>query len=104
MKRKLIIIKTVDTEKEYTFELGKTGKENPQLWKVEINIACVDSHGNSCIGSQGTKGSVYVERETLEDAGLIPRIITKEDEPKKEVLVEDLILGLLEYVGVYPEK
>ena len=101
MKRKMVIIKTSDTKKEYEFEVGKSDKDRPQLWEVEIKIACVDDDGSSSIDRYSENRFIYVERETLENHGLVPREIkSKEALPKKST--EDLMLEFLE--RVFPEK
>ena len=97
----VVRITTADTKKTYEFD-GK--KDNLQLWEVSLQIRCVDDWGRSSSGSRHTEGQVYLERQTLVNAGLLPVAAQdKEPTPEEKRTVEDLILELLEHVGVFPE-
>ncbi len=80
------------------------GKDVPQLWEVSISIHHVNGKtGYVDQGYRSSEGKIHVERDVLEDHGLLPM----SDERKKEGITptktaEDLILELLEHVGVYP--
>ena len=97
--KSVVRITTEDTKKTYEFP----GLDNPQLWAVTLQIKCVDGGGFAHFSSPSfcTERIIHVERETLANAGLIGRPVEKEDKPLEET-AEDLILRLLEHVGVYP--
>lgn len=98
MKRNLTIIKTTDTKKEYTFEAG-VYNNNPQIWKVSINIDSVDCDAleNKYKDEHLTGGRVveiYVERKTLVEAKMLPIVHNDKPATIKET-PEKLILRLL---------
>ncbi len=100
MRENIIRITTHDTRKTYEFPM-KTGN-NPYLWEVELRIGFVKANGRTLYGlSRNT--SIFLEESTLKQHGLIGKAIGKQRnkiEPSKNP--EDLILELLELVGVYP--
>jgi len=103
-KQTVIRIETYDTKKTYEFVSG-VQNENPPLWEVGIFVRPVGSGGTAVAsGNQYPKKVIHLERETLESCGLVPS--QKKDEPKVEPTrtIEDVILELLEYVGVYPTE
>lgn len=94
-----IFITTSDTKKTYEYP---SKKDSPQLWEVKMEIHCVDNYGNS-FSSCSRVDNIFLERETLEQHGLLPGNIKKDTAPNTpSPTVEDLILRLLELVGVYP--
>ena len=103
MREKIVRITTYDTKKTFEFP-AKEGVENPQLWEVELRTGGVGHDGRTRYGLS-KETSIFVERHTLEDHGLTGKIIDKKG---KEVIPpktpEDLILELLEIVGVYPTE
>lgn len=94
-------ITTQDTKK--TYELPS--ENAPQLWLVELIISNVEHATGTAIKSAHTKASIHLERQTLVDAGLLPKA-EADKEPTNETRErpEDLILRLLEHVGVFPEQ
>ena len=103
MREKIVRITTHDTKKVYEFSINNT-KNITDLWEVEIKIAEVDWLGRTDRYPQATK-KIYLERETLESHGLTEAVKNEEGkvvEPPKTP--EDLILELLETVGIYPTE
>ncbi len=75
-----------------------------QIWEVTLSIRCLDGGGQANF-SGFTSHTIHLPRATLEAHGLLPR----KKEPTQPIpdpapTVEDLILDLLECVGVYPEQ
>ena len=98
-KETITRIHTEDTDRTYEFPC----KDNPQLWNVELRIACVGENGHDYLApSSLVKASVYLERATLEEAGLLPRKDTKEVKAPPLETVEDMIIRLLEHLGYFP--
>ncbi len=97
--KEIIRITTEDTEKTYEFP----GENNPPLCAVKIEISDITAEGKSYFGvaSGATEKIVHLELKTLENAGLRPMRKEREDEAPTETPV-DLIIRLLEHVGVYP--
>jgi hypothetical protein len=97
-----VFITTADTGKTYTFPPVE-GVENPQLWEVKISIHSVSSRGNTDSGYSSAEREIFVERQKLVDHGLLP--VSTDDKPKPipAPTAEDLILSLLDLVGVHPE-
>lgn len=82
------------------YRLGHEG--TPQLWAVELRISPVGDHGYMQMPN-GASATVFVERGTLQEHGLLPRPKTAAKENPSDVKpVEELILELLSHVGVYP--
>ena len=94
-------ITTSDTKKTYEF----TGPDTPRLWAVDLQINSVNTNGLITRYSSDTPTTVFLERETLKEHGLFPRVKTEVSEPVGIApTVEDLILDLLGHLGVYPEQ
>ena len=106
MKKVITQITTADTKKTYEFT-GKKNGEAPQLWFLEIRGHAVEpsdgSHTNSKYAASCDVhhiGDLYVERQTLVNAGALPK--SYNDQPAtKEETVEELFLRLLEKVGFH---
>jgi len=92
-KETFVRITTEDTKK--TYELP--GKDVPQLWHVSMEIRSHEKGYSIC------KEDIYLERQTLVDHGLVPQVEKDTPPPAPVPTVEDLILQLLEAVGVFPE-
>jgi len=100
MKTTIVRITTEDTKK--TYELP--GEDVPQLWAAEISVTCVDKYGYHTTPNSNKK-TIYLERQTLVDHGMLPQSHTDEKPPVPVApTAEDLILQLLECVGVFPEE
>lgn len=102
MKRVYTEITTADTKKTYVMD--RNSDNNPQLWEASISLKCLDKAGD--IDNYRNKtANIYLERETLERAGLLPQAIYK-DKPNVEPAetAEDLIIRLLNHVGFYPTE
>lgn len=90
-------ITTADTQQ--TYELGNG--EVPQLWEVRLSIACISDAGTNYGHSE--KACIHLERETLENAGLLPRSDSgPKNAPSQDETAEDLAIRLLEHLGYYP--
>ncbi len=102
MKRVYTEITTADTKKTYVMD--KKYGINPQLWEASISIKHVSDNGYTDSYISRTE-SIYLERETLEKAGLLPFTVDR-DQPKPETVetAEDLIIRLLNHVGFYPTQ
>ena len=99
MKKTVVRITTEDTKK--TYELP--GEDTPQLWAAEISVAAVDQYGHNR-NPDSCKKTIYLERQTLIDHGLIGKMQETKDQSVPAPTAEDLILQLLECVGVFPEE
>ncbi len=97
--KSIVRITTEDTKK--TYEFPKEG--NPRLYSVELKITAIGSSGQPQFGSMCAK-YIHLEENTLLKAGLLQ----DQSRGPKEAGVpitetpEDLILRLLEHVGIYP--
>ena len=90
---------TTDKGKMYRFPCI----DNPQLWAVELRIACVGDNGKHH-AKQFTTAVIHVERQTLVDHGLAPLTPVDAPIPVPAPTTEDLILQLIEHVRVFPES
>ena len=104
MRKQYVEITTHDTKKTYRFP-PEEGVVNPQLWETRIQIRCLGTFGMGS-PSWSSAESIHLERSTLERVGLLPK---PRDEQILQVNVkkktpEDLLLELLETVGVYPTE
>jgi hypothetical protein len=93
-------ITTVDTKKTYKYPQDET-----PLWRVRLEVDKVNGSGSieRYFSIAGHATEVYVEEETLRNAGVTGVGVTKknsDDAPRETV--EDLLLRLLEHVDVYP--
>ena len=100
-----IFITTVDG-KTITYPQKEGSKQ--QVWEATLRISLVDSNTGYAKDTRiygPAEVTVFVTRETLEEAGLLPRQrgAFNESEPPSET-AEDLLLRLLEHVGVYPQE
>ncbi len=78
-------------------------RKNPQVWAVSMTLQCVEEDtGDYSFKRYSTQKTIFVERDTLENAGLMQVFDGREIPEEKKITVEDLILQLLEHVGVYP--
>jgi len=105
-KQTVIQITTYDTKKTYEFVRGLQN-ENPPLWEVGSFVQRINQNGKISQHQSSykyPKKIMYLEEETLKSIGLVTS--QKKDQAKKdpEKTVEDAILELLEYVGVYPTE
>ena len=101
MKKSFVRITTVDTKKTYEFP----GENIPQVWEVTLAMEHVDKNG--CVSTTSFRSAdctIYLERETLESAKLLPMDKTKEPDREPTETPEDLLLRLLEHIGVYPTE
>ena len=103
MRENIVRITTHDTKQTYEY-LREKGKEDPQLWEVTLQTGYV----NNCSGQTqylSKAVSVFLTEETLKSHGLVGQVRDKDNNvivsPKTP---EDLILELLEIVGVYPTE
>jgi hypothetical protein len=75
-----------------------------QLWAVNLSIGFVDRQTGHVNPHCSTKATVHVERDVLVNAGLLPWCIgDKKPTIETEETAEQLIIRLLNHVGVYPE-
>jgi len=97
--KNVVRITTEDTKKMYEFP----SETSPEIWAVNIRIERLNLNGIVCFNAASyySEKVIHVEERTLQNAGLIGRPSDKKDEPIEET-PEDLILRLLEHVGVYP--
>lgn len=102
MRKTITYITTADTKK--TYEYPDLKSKNPQLWAVKLSITWVGNTGRHGDPDQ-EKTVIYLERETLENVGLLPaEKKLPESTPEPQETVEDLILRLLEHVGIFPAE
>jgi hypothetical protein len=103
MKKTVVRITTADTRKTYEFP----SPEHPQIWEAKISLEQIGNDGNyaqsKCSRHSYPSKTIYLELETLQKAGLksykYPNIVELPQET-----AEDLIIRLLEHVGVYPTE
>ena len=92
-----IRITTADTKK--TYELPG---DDADLWEVRLSMASVEASGHVHFGShEHVRTITHVERQTLVNAGLLPCVDT-DATPEQTETAEDLVIRLLEHVGVFP--
>jgi hypothetical protein len=99
-------ITTDDTKKTYEFVNQKPTGDFPQLWRMEVSVSAFEKSGQYVNRGYPIPSRILiVERQTLVDRGLIPphTTDTKPPENPPETL-EDLILRLLDMVGVRPNE
>jgi hypothetical protein len=100
--RRYTEITTVDTKQTYRFDGEKN--QNPQLWAIVLETNPVDAKTGYDRPSQlggNRKATVYVERQTLVNTGLLPE--ATQDNPVTEETketVEDLILRIVDMLGI----
>jgi|GEM_PF-5602906 len=110
MKETIVRITTTGTKglRGKTYEFPRhDGEPNPRLWAVSLSIIGVDADGrdSSTMGGAGiTRETIYLERQVLVDHGLLSWCAIDEKPPVSAPTAEDLILQLLECVGVFPEE
>lgn len=100
MKTVAISITTDDTKKKYPIPLPKGA---PQIWALEAYIRGFNPTTANLEGSFGSV-IVHVERQTLVDAGWIPATQGDAPPPKQKPTLHDLLIRILEEVGVYPSE
>lgn len=94
-------IARITTVEGNTYELPS--EAGLQLWEVELRISHVDPRSGRSDAALSPSGAIHVERQTLVNAGLLPRACNDTPPPEDAETVEKLILRLLEHVGVFPE-
>ena len=104
MKKTITYITTADTKKTYEYP-PKEGVKNPTLNEVLLTYDFVDESGRSSPSNRCTYNStsIFLERESLERAGILPIAYESEVAEVTET-AEDLILRLLEMVDVHPNE
>jgi len=93
-------VTTADTKKTYEFP----GEGNPEIWQVEITIKTLHRISGALDGYPMTspKNIIHVERETLENAGVVGKRVEPGKKHVPKETAEDLIIRLLEHVECYP--
>ena len=101
MSRQTIVrITTADTKKTYDLP----GKDIPQLWKAKLSLHSINRDGANSLSYPEAEVDVYLERQTLIDRGLVSKRSIDTPKPDPSPTMEDLIIELLERVGVYPTE
>jgi len=73
-----------------------------QVWEITLGISAVN-HTTGRANKPSIKRTFHVAREILEKCGMLPQITTPATTPEKQQeSIQDLVLQLLERVGVYP--
>ena len=96
-------ITTADTKRTYDLP----GEDIPQLWAAQIKIECVSKQGHYSFNNTfPTKAEIFLERKTLENAGLLPMSDKRKmnHDVEQTETAEDLIIRLLEHLGFYPQE
>lgn len=96
----IIRITTDDTKKTYEFVDGQAAEGTPQLYRLEVKILSGNGHG-VFYADNYTSAIVHVEHETLVKCGRFKPVNKSEPVEVTETL-EDLVLHLLNMVGVNP--
>jgi len=97
--KSVVRITTEDTKKTYEFP----GDDNSKLYSVELKITAIGPNGQTQWGAVSAT-HIHLEENTLLKAGLLQDQYRGPKEayvPTTETPA-DLILRLLEHVGVYP--
>jgi hypothetical protein len=107
MKKTITYITTADTKK--TYEFPDEEAKNPEIVEIKLflGFAKEDSgyvRTSSYSYPEYPKAIIYVERQTLENAGILPLgdYASQSEKEEPTETPEDLILRLLEMVGVNP--
>lgn len=103
MKKTIVQITTSDTNKIHEFT-GAAQPKTEQVWYLELFAHPVDSYGGHTErGYGGTSGiriaNFYLERQSLANTGALGKRVN-EPEPTHEETIEQLIIKLLQKVGV----
>lgn len=101
MRQSIVRITTHDTKKTYEYGADVDDAGRPQVWEATLKLKCVDVNGRT--DQYGKSATVYLERSTLERHKLVPQPKDAKPQPEPTETPEDLLLRLLEVVGVYPE-
>ena len=105
-KQTKVYITTDDTGNTYLMDKGGY-QNNPQLWAVEIGMACVNSQtGSHNMIAHADRKVFYVERNTLEKLGMVPFVPKRNDVSieERQDEITDVLLKLLSMVGIFPEE
>lgn len=106
MKKTITYITTVDTKE--TFQYPRTDNKQQPVYEVSVYFKLVsNSTGHAeVVGTYSQPGAIfYITRDTLKKIGHFKpgeNEVVKNDLPDETI--EDLILRLLEMVGVYPNN
>lgn len=98
----IIRITTNDTKKTYEFIDGQSVEGTPELYRLEVKILSGNGNGNF-YANPYTAVSLHVEHETLVKAGHFKPADKSKLVEVTETL-EDLVLRLLNMVGVRPQE
>ena len=104
MKRNIVRITTHDTKQTYEYPREKGEGDDPQLWEVTLQTGYVNNDsGQTQYLSKAV--SIFLTEETLKSHELVGQVRDKDNNVKVSPKTpEDLILELLEIVGVYPTE
>lgn len=99
-------ITTNDTKKTYTFTDGARQDGTPQLWQIECTARpfCNDGSIGPLDRYGGMQVFLIVERQTLVNAGELPVVKDDSTPPPGAPTMEEIILQLLDMVGVRPNE
>lgn len=97
----IIRIMTDDTKKTYEFVDGHAAEGTPQLHKLEVRIMSGNGQGNF-YDNRFVAANLYVEHETLVNVGRFKP--ADKSRPEITETIEDLVLRLLDMVGVRPQE
>lgn len=105
MKEQHIVkITTDDTQKTYVFGGDPLlNKQNPPLYKLEIRVCGNNGHGNFYAANQYSDAWLCVEEKTLIACGHFKAKDKPNTQPPTRTL-EDVVLELLDMVGVRPQE
>lgn len=92
-------IKTADTGKTYEFP----SEDHPALYEVALVAHVLNSHGHTGSSCPAAAVVIHLEHQTMLDAGLVRQDKKKPAVEPKET-AEDLLIRLLEHIGVYPTE
>jgi len=98
--KNLIVITLEDTKEVLTFG---DGEEHQDIYKVMLKTQRLQPDGKPVSYSESSQTTIHVRRKTLVDAGC-KNMYPKEGEPQPTETVEDLLLRLLEHVGIYSQE
>lgn len=91
-----------DTGKTYRSVDGEWEGEVPRLWAVDVEVKVLNQFGGT--GTHGGTVRLVVEDSSIARAGALPSWLESEEKPVEGRSLDDLVLELLETVGVYPAE
>jgi hypothetical protein len=104
MRENKVHVTTYDTKKIYVMP-PEEGQKNPPIWEVVLTVTQMTPEGK-CHNFATSRVTIHLEEATLKEHDLVGQKRIPTTDPNGPSTApptpEDLILKLLELVGVYP--